>query len=199
MNETAVYVAAIPNTDVIGEVYPPERQADIDRCSNPKVKKEKYFVWKLLEYVIADNFGEKIENISFEKQQNGKWVADKFFFSLSHSDSVVAVAVSGKSVGVDVETIRKHRDGLESYILTEQEMAELCRLDRADSWEYIIKLWTQKESIFKTLDRKTFEPTKIETLNYPVRTEKIELPTGKYMLSVCAECVDDVPFKVYNF
>lgn len=192
MNYTAVYAALIPAEGEIGKVLPAERQAEIDRCSSPKVKREKYYVWKLLEYALERDMGEKLENISFEKSDNGKWMSDRVFFSLSHTDGVVAVAVSGSNVGVDVEAVRRHRDGLEEHILTEREREELSALEELAAWEYIIGRWTQKESIFKALNKHVFEPTRIEASEYPTRTERLELPTGVYMMSVCAPDADRV-------
>lgn len=199
MSKTAVYTAIIPEADADGRVYPPQRQAEIDKCSSNKVKKEKYYVWKLLEYAILQDFGENMENIRFEKKEGGGWLADKLFFSLSHTDRVVAVAVSNKRVGVDVEAVRPHREGLESRILTAREMTELESIDGEDAWEYIIKRWTQKESIFKTQDKALFEPTKIETADFRLRTEHLELPFGRYMLSVCTEDEENLKIESYSF
>ena len=103
--ETVVFAARIPQIDDFGKVYPPERQAEIDRITNPDVKREKYFVWKLLEYAIEKTAGEPIENYAFEKKPNRKWVSDRLCFSLSHSDGAVAVALSDSAVGVDIDIL----------------------------------------------------------------------------------------------
>ena len=81
-----VYIAEIPNQSEWGEVYPPARQAEIDAVKNEKVKREKYYVWKLLEYALLHAFGKRIEEISFTKSVNGKWECDFCYFSLSHSE-----------------------------------------------------------------------------------------------------------------
>ena len=197
--ETVVFAARIPQTDDFGKVYPPERQAEIDRITNPDVKREKYFVWKLLEYAIEKTAGEPIENYAFEKKPNRKWVSDRLCFSLSHSDGAVAVALSDSAVGVDIEVIRPRRAGLEKSILTQRELTELPLLDAKDSWEYIIMRWTQKESIFKAGDRNAFEPVKIETSEYSVRSEKLEFDGESFMLSVSAPDAHKVKFEIYNF
>ena len=106
MRKTVVFAARLPDTYLYEPIYPPERQAEIEKCSNEKVKREKYFVWKLLEYAIFNTIGEPIENFNFEKNPNRKWVSDRVYFSLSHSDGVVAVALSDREVGVDIERIR---------------------------------------------------------------------------------------------
>ena len=198
MKNTAVFVSCIPETNIFEPLYPEARQAEIDKCSNEKVQREKYFVWKLLEAAIKQVLGERIENIHFEKRSDGKWVADKLCFSLSHSDRVVAVALSDRSVGVDIEALRQHRDGLERRILTERETAELSEQDARSAWEYIIRRWTLKESIFKAGDKRIFEPTKIETAEYNVKTEVLEFFEKKYILSFCAHDAQSVKVEIYD-
>ena len=104
-----------------------------------------------------------------------------------------------KGLQVDIEVIRPRRAGLEKSILTTRELYELSRLDTKDPWEYIIKRWTQKESIFKAGDRNAFDPVKIETSEYSVRSEKLEFDGESFMLSVCAYDARNVKFKIYNF
>ena len=192
MSNTAVYTAIIPDRDLTeSAVYPPLRQSELDRCSNERVKREKYYVWKLLEIAIFREFGEQIENIRFEKNEKGKWLSDSLCFSLSHTDRVVAVAVSDRPVGVDVEAVRRHREGLETHILTESERIELCGLDTDSSWEYIIKKWTQKESIFKVYKKGGFLPRETDTHEYNAFTKEWELLGEKYYLSVAGERVEN--------
>lgn len=196
MCKTVVYIAEIPERDEFSPVYPLERQEEIERYSNPKVKREKYFVWKLLEFALSDSFGIDMTELDIKKNENGKWTADKIYFSLSHTGGAVAVAVSNKNVGVDVEAVRRQRAGLEERILTPAELCELAELDGDASAEYVIKRWSQKESIFKTLDRKAFIPTSIAADEFSVRTEKIELSGQTYMLSVCSEYAKNVKFNM---
>ena len=53
MSKTVVMAAQIPDRDISDLLYPPERQAEIDGISRESVRREKYFVWKLLEYAVA--------------------------------------------------------------------------------------------------------------------------------------------------
>ncbi len=198
MCKTVVYIAEIPERDEFLPVYPPERQMEIDRYSNPKVRREKYFVWKLLEYALDSSFGMNIAELSFSKNENGKWMADKIFFSLSHTNGAAAVAVSCENVGVDVEAVRRQRAGLEEKILTPDELCELALLEGDEIAEYIIRRWSQKESIFKTLDRQAFIPSSIPADDFSVRTERIELSGQTYMLSVCAGDAKTAKFNICN-
>ena len=71
--KTAVYMAVIdPNTELT-DVYPPQRQSEIDRCSNEGVRLEKYTAWKLLEAAVRQSVGLPMETVAFSKNAYGKW------------------------------------------------------------------------------------------------------------------------------
>ena len=40
-----------------GEVYPTERNTLIEKTKNESLRRERYSVWKLLEYALLDTFG----------------------------------------------------------------------------------------------------------------------------------------------
>ncbi len=194
MSKAVVYVAVIPEDTELTPVYPEERQAEIDRCSRLSVKQEKYFAWKLLQYAAENFFGGDFESLSFQKNQRGKWECDKFCFSISHSRGVAAVAVADKSIGVDIEAVRRHHDGMEQRVLTPMERERLWGADSHRAEEYVIEKWSQKESIFKTLDRPVFEPLKLETSDFSVVSRPVELNGDRFILSVCYDDTDKIEY-----
>ncbi len=142
-----------------------ERRLEIENCSNEKVRLEKYSVWKLLAYAIKKSFGLKSEKLNFQKKENGQWVCDTCYFSLSHSENIVAVAVSNYPIGIDVEIIKPHSDDVAKRIFTEGELQEFLQLDKKERTDFFVKKWTQKESIYKKDGGEAFEPKKIEDFN----------------------------------
>ncbi len=78
-----------------------ERKEYVNSISNVNRKKQSIYVWKLL--LIA------LKKLNINHQgfcvKNSKWELKEsnFKFSLSHSNNVVAVAISNANVGVDVE------------------------------------------------------------------------------------------------
>ena len=185
----------IPNDGDIEPVYPEERAMEIDRVGNDKVKREKYFAWKLLEDTVEKRYGRPFTDFTFEKNENGKWTCGDFFFSISHSGDVVAVAVSEKEVGIDVERVKRHIDGLEERVMSEAELQRFYRADPDKRQEMFIKLWTQKESIFKTLNEKSFLPSTIEAESFNTYTKRLEFDGEAYYLSVCGEDVSDMDWQ----
>ncbi len=192
-------LSRIPNDIVIDEIYPPSRYEEIMRCNNPHVRAEKYFVWKLLEQGVRDKFGIALEELDIVKNKNGKWETEKLYFSISHSKKMAAVAISDEAVGVDIEAISRYTRRIETHMLTEKEMSEAMALDDENRKRYVIEKWTQKESIFKTLDKPAFVPVSIETDNFPVKTEIICVDGEEYALSVCGNSLDDIEIKEVTF
>ncbi len=196
MFNSLVYIAAIPPDIEIDEVYPDERAEQIENCTNPAVRAEKYYVWKLLELAVFESLGRRMDELNFTRDEYGKWHCDACFFSLSHAGGAVAVAVSDKNIGVDIEAVRRCREGLERRILTEAEGKIFSTLEGDRAGEYIIEKWSQKESIFKTLGVHTFEPTRLETADFSVISRPVDINGERFILSVCTEDADIIIKKI---
>ena len=184
--QPTIFIAKLPHDAVQPwlktPIYPPERQADILACASEKVRKEKYFVWKLLELALWEICGKRLQEMTFTKSEHGKWHCDGAEFSLSHSENAVCVAVvdwknsysqtdgtssydSEFAIGVDLQRIKTVRaDGLATKILTEAELGEYHALDEREKDAFLIHAWAKKESLFKafggsgffTFDQKAF-------------------------------------------
>lgn len=183
-----VYVATIPQNTDLFPVYPLARQEEIDDCKNEKVKREKYYVWKLLEYALQRSFGYKLQNQNFHKTARGKWECENCFFSLSHSKNAVAVALSRKNVGVDIEFYDPTRLlPLADKLLNENERTLYEATPNEQKAEFLLRKWTEKESIFKSLEGLGRTIASIDTLTAKTKTKCIEVAGEKYCLSVASE------------
>jgi phosphopantetheine--protein transferase-like protein len=182
-----VYVAPVPSFIKIEPVYPALRDNEICACSNQTVKSEKYCVWKLLEYAIKSALNKDITQFSFTKNASGKWECKDFEFSLSHSKGVVAVAISNKKVGVDIEQYREMAEGIENKILTDEEKREFVAIADSARNDYLLKKWTQKESIFKC-HQGASQPLRINTLRFEVVSKTLHVQEAAYCLSVASSC-----------
>ena len=149
-NFTHVYLAQIPNGE-LRNVYPEERQAEIELTKNAKLKREKYYVWRLFEYALFESFGQNISELEFTKHKSGRWSTPFCEFSLSHTDGVVAVAISNEPVGVDIEVIKpRHNDKTAKRVMAEDEYGKYQSLSEAEREEFFFSVWTSKEAIFKS-------------------------------------------------
>lgn len=198
-----VYVEKFPFCIADETILPPERQKEIDSCSNPKVRSEKFYAWKLLEKALIHSLGLKLENLGVTRNKNGKWGCSSCYFSISHSGDLVAVAVSRKPVGVDIEKRDETRftDALEDKIVSKREAAALQRLEERGT--ALNALWTKKEAIFKLDGEKSFQPKQIETSKYTSTTKSIQCGEERYLITVASDDAEQAVFycdgfEVYN-
>ena len=189
-----VYVAKMP--DEIGNdlLFPSERQNEVLACANDRARRQKYYVWKLLGYALQRSCGLEMDALAFHKEKSGKWTVPNCYFSLSHSYNAVAVAVSNRPIGVDLELISDRKEGILQKTLTAAERAEYETLPPNTKLEYLIKTWTQKESVFKKVGDGLFRPSKIVLDGQFTDTRKIALDGEEYMLSVAANDIADVRY-----
>ena len=189
---TDVYVANVP--DEIGNdlLFPSERQNEVLACANDRARRQKYYVWKLLGYALQRSCGLEMDALAFHKEKSGKWTVPNCYFSLSHSYNAVAVAVSNRPIGVDLELISDRKEGILQKTLTAAERAEYETLPPNTKLEYLIKTWTQKESFFKMTGDGLFRPQKIAVDKSLIATKKFQISGEEYVLSVAAENVTGV-------
>lgn len=184
-----VFYSEIPDGECNFDIYPESRRAETNSVRNERLRKEKACAWKLLELAV-ESLGMSFRELDFVKNESGKWVSDKICFSLSHTDRAVAVAVSERTVGVDIEKVSDRAKRVAKKVFSQPE------LDACEGEEnlYTTRLWTQKEAIFKTLDERVFSPQRIVISNYSTSTKDIEMNGEKYVISVAGECAEKAEF-----
>ena len=180
-----VYFAELPENEPIAEVECRERMEEIESVSNERVKREKYFVWKLLCYALERSFGMRGEKLKFTKESTGAWSVAEAKISLSHSRSALAVAVSRADVGVDIELVKAPKsERFAEHILTRGEANMLNSTPECERDERLIEIWTAKEAVFKSLGKASFIPKKIDTLTESFKTQRITIGGEDYVWSV---------------
>ena len=179
------YLAQIPSGE-IKPVYPDARQAEIENTKNEKVKREKYYVWRLLEYAISDIYGKSITELEFTKLESGRWSTPFCEFSLSHTDGVVAVAISQAPVGIDVELLKPSvSEKTAARIMSDGEYGKYQTLTSPEKERFFFEVWTKKEAIFKSLHQQNFIPSHDYSDNKILtKTEEIVLTNSTVTLTV---------------
>lgn len=170
------------------EIFPltnADRQREIEKCSNEKVKREKYAVFKLFQYALKDAFNEDFSDKAY-KDDKGKWKVDGVEFSFSHADGVVAVLFSDEQCGVDIEKVERFLD---------KENLSMKLENKVLSAEELSKLWTKKESAFKCLNKERFDYKKVDLEDKKIKTFYQEFFGKQYCISVCGESIDNLIIK----
>ena len=88
-----VYVAVIPENLTVEPVSCRSRQKELEKTTHPDLKKQRFLVWKVLEYALNRSFGKDAAAMEFRKDRHGRWSCAEVQFSLSHTRNAVAVAV----------------------------------------------------------------------------------------------------------
>ena len=163
------------------EFVPTIRRKSIERVKNGKLFEEKRLTWNVLTYAAAASFRVDLKDVKFGLKRNGKWVADKFYFSLSHSGEAAVAVVSDATCGVDIENIAKFSKKCEDESFC-KAFAKKINCETADCLS-AMKSWTGKESVYKAYGKGRFAPGKIPLDEYDINYLKI----GDYLLSVVGE------------
>ena len=182
-----VFVKKFPFQTKNNEIYPSQRQQEIENCGNVNVKEEKFYAWKLLEHAALQSLGLEIKNVKFIND-HGKWSCDKFHFSISHSENLVAVAIARNPVGVDIEEINLQRFSKIPIgrILTKEELAQ-----NEYNEQDLNCLWAVKEAVFKKSNLKAFNPCKVSTVNEKYKSLILQNDGNQFALAVVT---NDLPF-----
>lgn len=188
-----VYIAALPTDAPLGEVACKERQAEIAAVTNEKVKREKYFVWKLLERALDHSFGVQGKNITLTKESYGGWSAEGVYLSLSHSKGAVAVAVSRAPIGIDIEHLHAHRtDRVADYVMNTTELAAFAALPAEQQEQRLLEVWTAKEALFKSQGLERFLPKEMDTTAASIKTDCVTVADQPYVWSVATSLMERV-------
>ena len=81
----------------------------------------------------------------YSYNEYGKPLSDEKRFNITHSHSVVVLALCEYDIGVDIERIEERKDNLAKYISTQEE------LDYIKGFREFFEVWTSKESLMKCI------------------------------------------------
>ena len=187
LNKVAIYLRIWPFEVEDNGVFPEDRAREINGCQSKKVRGEKYYVWKLLEYAMQKEFGLDLTDAGIKKEES-KWCCSHCEFSLSHADNIVAVAVSVNPVGVDIEEDSSKFEKIkDKFLHPNEKQIESVNLSQ---------LWTNKEAIFKKSNKKAFLPQKINTLKENVYNAFVEVGSKSYSLSVASDNLNNLSLNI---
>lgn len=148
------------NIDTLGEDF-------INRCEDflPKWRKDQMLKYKfqkgriqnglayvLLVKLLRDECGDYVlENLpEFSYNDHEKPFLKNYperFFSISHCQTAVAVALADSPVGIDIEDITRYKENVATYVSNDSELKKIKEDSHPE--EVFIRLWTQKEAVFK--------------------------------------------------
>ena len=186
-NRTDVYLALLPCGECDEPLYPEERDTLVKNTANPTVRRERYFVWRLLEVAIRRSLGLELPEIGL-RRDGERWTSELADISLSHGGAL-AVAVSGAPVGVDIESLLGDSDTarLAERFFSDAERAEYYAAPEEERRAAFLRIWTAKEAIFKSQRSAAFAPSEVDSGASRVHSRTVRLGDEDFILSVATE------------
>jgi len=71
------------------------------------------------------------------------------YCSISHTDGAIAVALSDRPVGVDIQAITRIREGVVNRVFTAKERAVMAFAAPGEGAQLFTRIWAQKEAALK--------------------------------------------------
>ena len=180
-----VYVGSVEYFAENG-ILPQFADDDMKKIRNIRVRNEKKAGYGLLAFAM-EKMGADADVKDCFLSITGKPIHKSFNFSISHSQGVVALAVSRScGVGIDIEPQKN-----------EKRTEKLLKKMMCDGEETInsLVLWTKKEAIFKCEEKeKVFKPNKINTMNYSTKSIKFDFEKEEFVLSIAGKKEMDAVF-----
>ena len=186
-NRTDVYLALLPCGECDEPLYPEERDTLVKNTANPTVRRERYFVWRLLEVAIRRSLGLELSEIGLCREGE-RWTSELADVSLSHGGAL-AVALSGAPVGVDIESLSGDSDTarLAERFFSDAERAEYYAAPEEERRAAFLRIWTAKEAIFKSQRSAAFAPSEVDSGASRVHSRTVRLGNEDFILSVATE------------
>jgi len=139
---------------------------EILKYKEDKDRLASYYAWTKLISILKDEYN--INSFDIKKNEHNKAYLknNELYFNISHSNNMIAIIISDLECGIDIEMVdnKKDHDKLSKKILNEKELIDYN--NSKDKLDFLIKMWTIKESYLKMLG------TGIVSLNFDIDYKK---------------------------
>ena len=130
--------------------FPQDVIDEIVKYREEKHFKQSFTAWSVLKWALMKDFKIDINKLKLKHNEYGKPFYDEIWFSISHSENIVAVVVSNNWCGVDTEIVNDVSLDLNKKILTPLENKVFMMLPtKIQKRNYLIRQWVIKEAYYK--------------------------------------------------
>lgn len=162
------------------------RLEKIKKSTNQLFIKEQLGSNLLLNDILENNYFKDINLLEYVYNESGKPYLkdDNLYFSLSHSNGIVALTVSKEEIGLDIELIKPVKDSVAKRIMNDREYNIYSSLDKNKKVTYFYEVWTSKEAYVKKLGTTiSLNPSNIE-IDEDILIKRIIIDNNEYILAV---------------
>ncbi len=129
----------------LSRLLPQKIETRVQNKANAQAKRQSLAAYCLLLELLEEEFG--IINPDICYTDLGKpYLPDGPYFSISHCEDYVAVAISRNPIGVDIEKIRDFNSSVLYRFFSDSERSYILK---SDSNKRFFTLWTLKEAVVK--------------------------------------------------
>lgn len=171
-----------------------ERRERIARYKSDLNKKISAYAEFTVRFIASFFLKARCGELKFKKGEFGKPYIendDSFYFNVSHTDCAVAVAVSDREVGVDIEKIKQADLNVSNRFFSDAEK-KFVNLIPDQSNNRFFEIWTKKEAYVKCSGKGFSLPfDSFNVLEYKISERIKSMYIDGYVISVCGEIKDD--------
>ena len=163
-----------------------KRFEKIKKSNNQLFIKEQLGSHLLLNDVLENTYFQDIEKLEFYYNESGKpYIKDSnLYFSLSHSNGIVALTISKEEIGLDIELIKDVKDTLARKVMNDEEYCTYQNFSKENKKIYFYEVWTSKEAYIKKLGTSlTLNPSNIN-IEEDVILKKLHISNSEYMIAL---------------
>lgn len=153
----------------------PVRQKKIQYARTERQKKEQWENGAFLRQALADRLGVLPEEplaLCYNCYGKPYLESNACYFSLSHSEDLLVCAVSDEEIGADVEVCRPLKQDISRKILSSEDLEAYRLLPEEERNDWLIRVWTEKESIGKLLGTGIRTPKELERKEFALHSRK---------------------------
>lgn len=172
--------------DELLSLIPSEKRAKIEKIKNAIDKKLSIYALALAIKITGKS------DILYTENGKPYFKDNDLYFSIAHTKNAIALAVSEKPIGVDIEKIRDTKNDIAKRFFTSDENKFIN--SSSDKGQAFFEIWTKKEAYLKQVGTGLKTPldsfcTMTDSLGGKFKTEKIE----QYIISTfCEEMPENI-------
>lgn len=125
----------------------------ISKYNDSKMKEISLKAWSYLYQILINDYNININdiNIIYNEYNKPYLLNNNLYFNISHSYNIIAIIISDKECGIDIEYIDESRniDKVIPKIFSESQLFQYQNTN--DKITYFYETWTKKEAYFKML------------------------------------------------
>lgn len=129
-----------------------EKKLEFLTASNENRKKSILLSQGFAKETISKEFEIDKKDLIFSVTESGKPYCKshpEIHFSLSHSGDLLALAISDKEIGIDIEKLRTAKEALITRVCSKNEINKINSSENKD--KTFTEIWTKKEAYLKAL------------------------------------------------